>query len=122
MTIPKNGDYYDRSSFEYKNYTYYVLYSEDCPAKYGTKSYPIVSTAEDFEHVIFDQEWEEEPEGFSNFKFWLYNTDENENAYRIGNMGYAYTLRNVQMQDGSYATITIAVFSYYSCGFRVWIQ
>ena len=42
--------------------------------------------------------------------------------YREGNLGYAYTLRNVKMQDGSYATVTVSGFNYYNYGFRVWIK
>ena len=112
----ENGKF-RKAVFEYNGYIYYVLDKET-----DNGSYIVLSTADDFEHICFDQEGKLESKDFSNFKIWQYYQASDGELYRNGNMGYAYTLRNVKMQDGSYATVTVSGFNYYNYGLRVWIK
>ena len=109
----ENGNF-RKAVFEYKGYLYYVLDKNN--------SYVVISTADDFEHLIVDQKGKIGTKDWSNFKIWVWEKNSNGELYKRGNLGYAYTLRNIKMQDGSYATITVAGYNYYNYGFRVWIQ
>lgn len=104
-----------KAVFEYNGYIYYVLDNE-------AEGYVVLSTQDDLEHICFTQEGKLESKDFSNFKIWQYYQASDGELYRNGNLGYAYTLRNVKMQDGSYATVTVSGFNYYNYGLRVWIK
>ena len=104
-----------KAVFEYNGYIYYVLDNE-------AEGYVVLSTQDDLDHICFTQEGKLESKDFSNFKIWQYYQASDGNLYRNGNMGYAYTLRNVKMQDGSYATVTVSGYNYYNYGLRVWIK
>lgn len=108
---------YRKAVFEYNGYLYYVL---DKESNYG--SYIVLSSEDDYEHICFDQEGKLDSPDFSNFKIWQWYEGPDGEMYRRGNLGYAYTLRNVKMQDGSYATVTVSGFNYYNYGLRVWIK
>ena len=112
----ENGNF-RKAVFIYKDKVYYVL---DKQSENG--SYIVLSSEDDFDHIVFDQEGKIDSKNFSNFKIWTWTLGADGNFYRRGNLGYAYTLRNVQMQDGSYATVTVSGFNYYSYGLRVWIK
>lgn len=99
--------------FQYKGHLYYVL---------DKGNYVVLSSEDDLYHICVDQEGYTSSDDFSNFKIWVWDKDANGDFYRYGNLGYAYTLRNVKMLDGSYATVTLSGFNYYDYGFRVWIQ
>lgn len=99
--------------FQYKGHLYYVL---------DKGNYVVLSSEDDLYHICVDQEGYTSSDDFSNFKIWVWDKDANGKFYRYGNLGYAYTLRNVKMLDGSYATVTLSGFNYYDYGFRVWIQ
>lgn len=111
----ENGNF-TKAVFEYKNYLYYVM---------DYKNLYVVLSSEDnddnYEHICFTQKGKLDSPDFSNFKIWVWDNKDGE-LYRKGNLGYAYTLRNVQMLDGSYATVTVSDYNYYDYGFRVWIQ
>ena len=104
-----------KAVFEYNGYIYYVLDNE-------AEGYVVLSTQDDLDHICFTQEGKLESKDFSNFKIWQYYQASDGELYRNGNLGYAYTLRNVKMQDGSYATVTVSGFNYYNYGLRVWIK
>ena len=108
---------YRKAVFEYNGYLYYVL---DKESDYG--SYIVLSSVDDYEHICFDQEGKLDSSDFSNFKIWQWYEGPDGKMYRTGNLGYAYTLRNVKMQDGSYATVTVSGYNYYNYGLRVWIK
>ena len=114
-----NGkDCFTKAVFEYKGYLYYVRdYGED-----GNGSYIVLCSEDDLDHICFTQDGKINSEDFSNFKIWTWIKGSDGKLYRDGNLGYAYTLRNVQMRDGSYATVTVSGFNYYNYGLRVWIQ
>ena len=114
----ENGNY-RKALFEYKGHLYYVL---DKGNEDPNNSYVVLSSEDDFDHIVFDQAGKIGSDDWSNFKIWVWEKDLNGELYRRGNLGYAYTLRNVKMLDGSYATITVAGFNYYHYGFRVWIK
>ena len=114
----ENGNY-RKALFEYKGHLYYVL---DKGNEDPNNSYVVLSSEDDFNHIVFDQAGKIGSDDWSNFKIWVWEKDLNGELYRRGNLGYSYTLRNVEMLDGSYATITVAGFNYYYYGFRVWIQ
>lgn len=100
---------YDKAVFEYNGYVYYVI---------GLN----LSTQDDLDHVIVTARENKSSKDFSDFMFWYWKKGPDGNIYKYGNVGYAYTLRNVKMQDGSYVTITIAGYNYNSYGLRVWIK
>lgn len=111
--------------FEYKGNFYYVLDKETLTNK-ESDSYVILAASDGLDKVVVDQkDYFDNPEksfireDFSNFKIWIWE-DNGEN--RRGNLGYAYTLRNIRMLDGSYATVTVSGYNYYNYGFRVWIK
>ena len=112
----ENG-YFTKAVFQYKDELYYVL---DYQADKG--SYLILSSEDDYEHICFTQDGKTDSPDFSNFKIWVWEYNADGQLYRNGNLGYAYTLRNVKMLDGSYATVTVSGFNYYYYGFRVWIK
>ena len=114
----ENGNY-RKAVFEYKGHLYYVL---DKGNEDPNNSYVVLSSEDDFNHIVFDQAGKIGSDDWSNFKIWVWEKDLNNELYRRGNLGYAYTLRNVEMLDGSFATITVAGFNYYHYGFRVWIK
>jgi len=72
--------------------------------------------------VCFTQDNKTSSKDFSNFKIWTWCTASDGKFYRQGNLGYAYTLRNVKMLDGSFATVTVSGYNYYNYGLRVWIK
>lgn len=110
---------YRKASFIYKDTVYYVFDKADYEPQ---SSYIVLGTADNLNSIIFDQKGKTASPEFSNFKFWVWERDLNNEIYRRGDLGYAYTLRNVEMKDGSYATITVAGYNYYNYGFRVWIK
>lgn len=113
-----NGqDCFTKAVFEYKGYVYYVLDYDT-----GNGSYIVLCSEDDLDHICFTQDGKTNSPDFSNFKIWVWEKDNDGNYYRRGNLGYAYTLRNVKMLDGSYATVTVSGFNYYYYGMRVWIQ
>lgn len=112
----ENG-YFTKAVFQYKDELYYVL---DYQADKG--SYLILSSEDDYEHICFTQDGKTDSSDFSDFKIWVWEYAADGQLYRNGNLGYAYTLRNVKMLDGSYATVTVSGFNYYYYGFRVWIK
>ena len=114
----ENGNY-RKATFVYKDKLYYVF---DKSEYVRDDSYIVLGTADNVESIIFDQKDKTDTPEFSNFKFWIWERDLANVCYRTGDLGYAYTLRNVQMQDGSYATVTVAGYNYYNYGFRVWIK
>lgn len=114
----ENGNY-RKAVFEYKEHLYYVL---DKGNEDPNNSYVVLSSEDDFNHIVFDQAGKIGSDDWFNFKIWVWEKDLNNELYRRGNLGYAYTLRNVEMLDGSFATITVAGFNYYHYGFRVWIK
>lgn len=114
-----NGqDCFTKAVFEYKGYVYYVLDT----ANGNTGGYIVLSTEDDLNHICFTQDGKIGSKDFSNFKIWTWVKGSDGKLYRDGNLGYAYTLRNVQMRDGSYATVTVSGYNYYNYGLRVWIQ
>ena len=120
LTFHKNSNgNFTRAVFEYKGYLYYVFdKSEYVP----NESYIVLASEDDFDHIYFDQKGKTNTEDWSNFKIWTWTKAANNQFYRSGNLGYAYTIRNFKMQDGSYATVTVSGFNYYHYGFRVWIK
>ena len=113
-----NGqDCFTKAVFEYKEFVYYVLDFDT-----GNGSYIVLCSEDDLDHICFTQDGKTSSKDFSNFKIWVWDEDGSGNYYRSGNLGYAYTLRNVKMLDGSYATVTVSGFNYYNYGMRVWIQ
>lgn len=114
----ENGNY-RKATFVYKDKLYYVF---DKSEYVRNDSYIVLGTADNVESIIFDQKDKTDTPEFSNFKFWVWERDLANVCYRTGDLGYAYTLRNVQMQDGSYATVTVAGYNYFNYGFRVWIK
>lgn len=108
---------FTKAVFQYKDELYYVLDYQT-----GNGSYLILSSEDDYEHICFTQDGKTDSPDFSNFKIWVWEYAADGQLYRNGNLGYAYTLRNVQMLDGSYATVTVSGFNYYYYGFRVWIK
>lgn len=114
---------YRKAIFSYKKHIYYVLYKNDFTSK-SEDNYVIISTTNDInpEHIVMDQAGKINTPDFSNFKFWKWDKDGNGNYYCYANLGYASTLRNVTMLDGSKATITTSCYNYYNYGFRVWIK
>ena len=113
-----NGqDCFTKAVFEYKGFVYYVRDFDT-----GNGSYIVLSSEDDLDHICFTQDGKTNSPDFSNFKIWVWEKDIDGNLFRSGNLGYAYTLRNVQMLDGSYATVTVSGFNYYFYGMRVWIQ
>lgn len=113
-----NGNF-TRAVFEYNGYLYYVFDKAEFDKN---SSYIVLGTEVDLEHIIFDQDGKYNSPDFSNFKIWKWIKASDGKLYRNGNLGYAYTIRNVKMQDGSYATVTVSGFNYYNYGFRVWIK
>lgn len=118
----KNADgNYTKAVFEYKDHLYYVW---DKGVLNSNNSYVVISSADDTDtdHIVFDQQEHLYKPEWSNFKIWVWDTDEGGNVYRRGNLGYVYTIRNVELAEGTYATITVGGFGYYQYGFRVWIK
>ncbi len=113
-----NGNF-TRAVFEYKGYSYYVFDKEQYVKN---ASYIVLASEDDGDHIYFDQEGKTYTKDWSNFKIWEWCKAGDNNLYRTGNLGYAYTIRNFKMQDGSYATVTVSGFNYYNYGFRVWIK
>ncbi len=113
-----SNENYTRAVFEYKGYLYYVFDKEEY---FQNSSWVVFASEDDGDHIYFDQEGKTYTKDWSNFKIWTW-TKVGDNYYRDGNLGYAYTIRNFKMQDGSYATITVSGFNYYNYGFRVWIK
>ena len=117
-TVNINGhDCFTKAVFEYKGFVYYVRDFDT-----GNGSYIVLCSEDDLDHICFTQDGKTNSKDFSNFKIWVWEEDGSGNYYRSGNLGYAYTLRNVKMLDGSYATVTVSGFNYYNYGMRVWIQ
>ena len=114
----KNNNY-RKASFVYKDKVYYVFDKGDYVKG---ENWVVLSSSDDINHIIFDQKDKTNTPEFSNFKFWVWERDLANICFRTGDLGYAYTLRNVQMLDGSYATVTVACYNYYNYGFRVWIK
>ncbi|MCR4734065.1 MAG: hypothetical protein K5829_03550 [Treponema sp.] len=112
----ENGNFV-KAVFQYKDHLYYVL---DYPASNG--SYLVLSSEDDYDHICFTQDGKTNSSDFSNFKIWVWDYAADGQLHRRGNLGYAYTLRNVEMLDGSFATVTVSGFNYYHYGFRVWIK
>lgn len=110
---------YRKASFVYKDQVYYVFDKADYVPN---DSYVVLATEDNVNSIIFDQKGKTNSPEFSNFKFWVWERDLANDLYKYGNLGYAYTLRNVLMQDGSYATVTVSGYNYYHYGFRVWIK
>ena len=100
-------------------YTYFIFDKGDFVQN---ENYVVLSSRDDINHLVVDQKDKTNTPEFSNFKFWIWDRDLNNECYRTGDLGYAYTLRNVKMLDGSYANITVAGYNYYNYGFRVWIK
>ncbi len=114
-----NGhDCFTKAVFEYKGYLYYV---RDI-AEGKTGGYVVLCSEDDLNHICFTQDGKTNSKDFSNFKIWTWTKAGDGKLYRNGNLGYAYTLRNVKMLDGSYATVTVSGYNYYNYGLRVWIQ
>lgn len=114
-----NGqDCFTKAVFEYKGYLYYVLDTNNG----NSGGYIVLCTEDDLNTVCFTQDGKIGTDDFSNFKIWTWVKGANGKLYRDGNLGYAYTLRNFQMRDGSYATVTVSGFNYYNYGMRVWIK
>ena len=114
-----NGqDCFTKAVFEYKGYLYYVLDTNNG----NSGGYVVLCTEDDLNTVCFTQEGKIGTDDFSNFKIWTWVKGSDGDYYKDGNLGYAYTLRNFQMRDGSYATVTVSGFNYYNYGMRVWIQ
>ena len=114
----ENGNY-RKARFVYKDNVYYVFDKADYVPE---DRYVVLGTADNVESIIFDQDGKYNSPEFSNFKFWVWERDLTDTLYRRGDLGYAYTLRNIKMQDGSYATVTVSGYNYYNYGFRVWIK
>lgn len=112
----ENGNF-TKAVFQYKDNLYYVLDYQT-----GNGSYLVLSSEDNYDHICFTQDGKIDSPDFSNFKIWVWDLAADGQLYRRGNLGYAYTLRNVEMLDGSYATVTVSGFNYYHYGFRVWIQ
>lgn len=114
MVFHRDEDNHIRKGvFQYKGHLYYVL---------DKGNYVVLSSEDDLDHICVDQEDYINTDDFSNFKIWVWDKDAIGEFYRDGNLGYAYTLRNIKMLDGSYATVTLSGFNYYNYGFRVWIH
>ena len=113
---------YRKAVFEYKGHLYYVFDKSELDPNNPNYSYVVISSENNFDNLVVDQSGKINTADWSSFKIWVWDKDADDNLYRRGNLGYAYTLRNVQMQDGSYATVTVAGFNYYHYGFRVWIN
>ncbi len=107
--------HFTKAVFEYKGNLYYVMDDQD-------GRFVVLSSEDDYDHIFFTQDGKAFTKDWSNFKIWTWVKAGDGKLYRNGNLGYAYTLRNVQMLDGSYATITVSGFNYYNYGFRVWIK
>lgn len=114
----ENGNF-RKGAFVYNDYTYYIFDKGDYVEN---ENYIVISSQEDINHLVVDQKDKTNTADFSNFKFWIWDRDLKNECYRRGNLGYAYTLRNVEMLDGSYANITVAGYNYFHFGFRVWIK
>ena len=110
---------YRSAKFVYKNQTYYVFDKSDFVKN---ANYNVIGTAVDDKSIIIDQSVSYNSPDFSNFRFWFWDRDLADDLYRVGDLGYAYTVRNLEMPDGSYATVTVAGYNYYNYGFRVWIK
>ena len=112
---------YTKAVFEYKGHLYYVW---DKGVLNPNNSYVVISSADnnELDNIVFDQKNHLYKPEWSNFKIWVWDTDEEGNVYRRGNLGYVYTIRNVELAEGTYATITVGGFGYYQYGFRVWIK
>ena len=118
----KNEDgKYTKAVFEYKGHLYYVW---DKGVLNPNNSYVVISSADnnELDNIVFDQKNHLYKPEWSNFKIWVWDTDEGGNVYRRGNLGYVYTIRNVKLAEDTYATITVGGFGYYQYGFRVWIK
>ncbi|MBO4638909.1 MAG: hypothetical protein J5710_04070 [Treponema sp.] len=107
--------HFTKAVFEYKGNLYYVMDDQD-------GRFVVLSSEDDYDHIFFTQDGKAFTKDWSNFKIWTWVKAGDGKLYRNGNLGYAYTLRNVQMLDGSYATVTVSGFNYYNYGFRVWIE
>ena len=118
LVFHKENGCFTKAVFEYKGYLYYVLDTNNG----NSGGYVVLCTEDDLNTVCFTQDGKINTPDFSNFKIWTWAKDIDGNLLRYGNLGYAYTLRNVQMRDGSYATVTVSGFNYYNYGMRVWIQ
>lgn len=113
--------HFTKAVFQYKGQFYYVFDKQDLTHAQGD-SYVVLGTSEKLEDICFDQKGKIDTDDFSNFKIWNWTKGLDNNLYKRGNLGYAYTLRNVKMADGTYADITVSGYNYWSYGFRVWIK
>ena len=119
--LKDGAGHYTKAAFIYKDKLYYV-FDKSAYTKSDNDSYIVLASEDDVDHIVFDQKDKINTPEFSNFKFWVWERDLSNTLYRTGGLGYAYTLRNVEMPDGSYANITVAGYNYYYYGFRVWIK
>ncbi len=108
---------YERAVFQYKGHLYYVLPNENN----GWENPPSLSSENDYSHVFLNMADNTESEYFSDFGLWRWYTLTDGSLYRGGNCGHGYTLRNVKMLDGSFATVTICWTNADVYGYRVWI-
>lgn len=104
---------FEKAVFEYNDFVYYVLHNG---------SSIVLSKTDSLDYIFLDKDDKIGTSDFSNFKMWIWDESEDGLKYRKTNLGNVYILRNVLMQDGSYATITLGDYNYEQYGMRVWIK
>lgn len=108
---------YSSAVFQYKGHLYYVFgtYVPD------VGDVPVICSANDSSQVWLDVMTKRDSSSYSEARVWVWDYFYNS-LFRNGWTGMVFTLRNVQMLDGSYATISMSFNDVFNSGIRIWIR